>query len=46
MRAISIDEYRVCLAVISAILWSTEIVFLSDGPSFPPVSHTEMQLWW
>ena len=22
------------------------VEFRSDGPSFPPVSHTEMQLWW
>ena len=45
MRATSIEGYRVCFAVTSAIFWSTEMVFRSDGPSFPPVSQTEMQLW-
>jgi hypothetical protein len=38
-------EGRVCCAVISAIFWSTEIVLRSEGPSLPPVSQTEMQLW-
>jgi hypothetical protein len=44
-EAISIEATRVCCAVISAIFWSTEIVLRSEGPSLPPVSQTEMQLW-
>ena len=36
----ALSHHHNCISV-----WSTEMVLRSEGPSFPPVSQTEMQLW-